>query len=363
MQIDMHYYACFALAHLAGFPPEAAAIIANCSQYVDDSVKAEVKTAPDGSKLLVEETAHITADVKNVDPDDQRMTWLPFHFLPACEGDTFMAKLTCQALSKPFLDLLLRYELIFPEIKFKLPFLGVVAHCLADTFSHQGFSGVSSPLNKVVASTIAVHNTDPVIRDLLGDKLAAFLTKHGDQGGLARILASETIEAITGAVGHGAVATYPDEPYLKWEYRQEESGKTIKRNNQEIFLAGCQALLEFFQRFKKQCLPTASPLSNPTSYQQCERAIQDILAIEHGHEERSQAWSDAVACGDLGPALAGGIPPYLGHRMDEERDCFTRSPNPSAIANRPLYGFYAAASLHRHYVLRELLPSWEIVVI
>jgi len=42
MQIDIHYYAAYAMARLAGLRPRAARTIATASQYVDDAVDADI---------------------------------------------------------------------------------------------------------------------------------------------------------------------------------------------------------------------------------------------------------------------------------------------------------------------------------
>ena len=41
MQIDIHYYAAYAMVRLAGLRPKAAGTIATASQYVDDAVEAD----------------------------------------------------------------------------------------------------------------------------------------------------------------------------------------------------------------------------------------------------------------------------------------------------------------------------------
>jgi hypothetical protein len=111
---------------------------------------------------------------------------------------------------------------------------------VADTFAHFGFSGVSSRVNRVQISTLKPDNADP----LLLEWLPTFFKKYSKQGGLLKNfrslttdLASITGGALSGALGHGAVATLPDQPYLEWEYAYEApevaGATTVHRENQK----------------------------------------------------------------------------------------------------------------------------------
>jgi hypothetical protein len=82
-------------------------------------------------------------------------------------------------------------------------------------------------------------------------------------------------------------------------------------------------------------------------------------------------WQDWFRNGRLHPSVHGEkIPPYDQERWDADRDGFSnylltlraRNEKPSPVALN-VYRFYQAASYHRHYVLRELLPAHGIVVV
>jgi hypothetical protein len=365
LKIDMHYCATNALARCAGFSPSAANSMAAAAQYVDDSVTSVVETAVEGAKIQVVETAHTTTDALNANPDDQRLTWLPFHFMPAGEGSSFMEQLVCRADSDNMQAVTNHYDLTRPIGPFTLELMGVLAHCFMDTFSHQGFSGVSSPLNKVEATSIVIHNPDPTLKDMLGSKLGDFFFKYGEQGGLLpelRAVISTGAEIATGAVGHGAVGMYPDYPYLKWEYTYQGSGQKVVRDNPAIFMQACQALYEMFCRFLRTH-PEFGAGGIQVPFSQIERAVKDLLTLEKSTDERCQAWSDALKTGSLGPADPQGIPPYPGKAWDATRDSFSELANPAAIIGEGVYRLYQAASYHRHFVLRELLPANGMVVV
>lgn len=57
------------------------------------------------------------------------------------------------------------------------------------------------------------------------------------------------------------------------------------------------------------------------------------------------------------------IPYYDPEPWDKQRDHFPALDKPEKAAASEVYQFYQAASHHRHYVLRELLPKHELVVI
>ncbi|MDO9566757.1 MAG: hypothetical protein Q7J15_08465 [Candidatus Desulfaltia sp.] len=47
----------------------------------------------------------------------------------------------------------------------------------------------------------------------------------------------------------------------------------------------------------------------------------------------------------------------------KRRDHFLALDKPEEATASEVYHFYQAASLHRHYILRELLPKHELVVL
>ena len=81
MQIDMHYYGTYCVARAAGLNRESARIIATAAQFVDDNAQENGIDLADASACRVEATAHHTADLSNIDPDDQRTSMGTFPFL------------------------------------------------------------------------------------------------------------------------------------------------------------------------------------------------------------------------------------------------------------------------------------------
>ena len=96
MQLDMHYHATYAMARAAGIEPNDAQIIATSAQFVDDNVARSHVTFRDGSRIDQEATAHHPIDLSNRDDRDQRRVWVPFHFIPGNEGDSYTERLKCR---------------------------------------------------------------------------------------------------------------------------------------------------------------------------------------------------------------------------------------------------------------------------
>ena len=67
MQVDMHYYATYALARAGGFTKEDSRIIATSSQFVDDNAGTweDAIEFEDGARLDTEPTAHHNANWTN----------------------------------------------------------------------------------------------------------------------------------------------------------------------------------------------------------------------------------------------------------------------------------------------------------
>src|SRR5689334_16413260 len=152
MQTDMHYYGTYAMARASGLHPTAAQVIANAAEYVDDSDYVQTQLA-DQAYFEAGPTAHHPVNKENLDIIDQRRIWVPFHFPPGDEGTTYEEKLICRKDSAIARELIERYVGL-ENLGFNIELMGIAAHVYADTFSHYGFSGISSDLNQVDADSI-----------------------------------------------------------------------------------------------------------------------------------------------------------------------------------------------------------------
>jgi len=366
MQIDIHYYAAYAMARLAGLRPKAARTIATASQYVDDAVEADIQHHENGNKLAPIVTAHRLLElIENRDVNDQPFVWVPFHFFPGNKGKDFTEQLICQKDS-PLVNELIDQYLDLQDRPFALELIGLIAHVYADTFSHAGFSGVSSTRNKVDAASITPLNAEAPTATYLDKKLDSFFRIFGFQGGLwtnvRRSIISSGAETASGALGHGAVATLPDLPYLEWSFKYEHSPEIVKHNNADTFLEACMKLHKLFQRFVSLS-PGHDDGTSGIDFGRVEDRIKDILSFQGGKTQRSKKWRTAFTKGELGIKPGEKIPLYDPAPWDKQRNHFPGLDKPEKAVASNVYRFYQAASLHGHTMLRELLPRHKLILV
>lgn len=346
MQLDMHYYGTYSMARAAGIKPEFAQAIAASAQYVDDSNTAGIELR-DGAFLSCAATAHHPVDTRNIDAHDQRQVWIPFHFLPGNKGATFEERLVCQmdsALANEVID----HALVHANKSYGPMLIGVVAHVYADTFSHYGFSGISSEKNSVDNDSITPRITSSEILRYAKAKADDFFEKRkADAADLIKL-------------GHGGVATYPDRPYLHWNFRYSDGRLSGERDNPTTFQLACEKLHGMFVRFG-QATPNCANLDDFVPFEKMRGAVTDIIVREGKIEERIEAWQKAANAGKL-YRQAGPIPVYQGGRFSED---LARLPNYASheIEEKFVFQFMQAATLHRDFVLRQLLPNHGLQIL
>lgn len=351
MQLDMHYYGTYAMARAAGIDAEHAQVIATAAQFVDDNDKREAKDLDNGARLRLRPTAYGTVDFGNLDRDDQRQIWVPFHFLPGGQGRGYLERLVCRKDS-PIAREMVEHHLGLSSRRFARPLIGLTAHVYADTFSHYGFAGISCSFNEVRQSTINLHAGED-IKGYLAERADNF---YGKWGKTLSAVFYDGVETISGALGHGAVATYPDRPFLTWDF-EYENGTRSERQNSETFLEACRALHAMFLRFAADRPDYSAKDSRP--FDAIEPAVHDVLKVEGSKEKRIQAWQDAARSGDIFGTGDEVIPHYNAEQWKDDIENLTDS---NSAVESPSFQFYQAAALHRSYVLRMLLPKYDIVV-
>lgn len=358
MQLDMHYYGTYAMARTAGLLPRVCKTIATAAQFVDDNAADRHIEFEDGGRIDAQATAHhVGSIIENLDAEDQRQVWVPFHFLPGNEGSSFLERLVCRKDST-IARQMISHHLGYAEQPVGAYLIGVAAHVYADTFSHHGFSGISSDRNKVDDKTIEfADGWEPQLANYLKTKKSRFFRRFGRWIARGKSLVAETVSA---ALGHGAVATYPDRPYLRWKFRYEYPRHVrADRENPEDFLDGCRSLHKTFTRFGK-----ANPLlsdGNGAKFADIRKQVGGILAFEGKKVERVDKWRTAARTGLLG-IRAFTIPIYNEKTWAQQADRLSGGRSSKVAMKSDLYRFYQAASIHRQYVLRELLPKHNLVV-
>jgi hypothetical protein len=366
MDLDMHYYGTFALARAAGLDEPIAHRIAMAAEFVDDSTATEVVVHPDGARFRSESTAHHPSDLpKNDDLDDQQLVWVPFHFLPGADGATQSQRLICRKNS-PVAQAMVKHHIEnWHDQPYAIELIGITAHVFADTFAHFGFSGVSSRANRVKSDSFKLINGDP-----LAGKIDGFFKKFGIQGGLIenfrRSVMSEAAEDVTGALGHGAVVTFPDQPYLEWSYQYEMPAvagtKDVERQNANDFEEGARQLHIIFQAFAKIRSEFADGTGG-VDFETIRPTIREIVRLVGPREERIAAWKTAASDGKFTRGRPFSLTDYDHTAWRKQTQELAKLEKPELASAVPAYHFHHAAMMHRSYVLRELLPAYGIYII
>lgn len=360
MQIDMHYYGTYAMARAAGITRDAAKIIATAAQFVDDNAAKDSIEFRDGGRLDAEATAHHTVDRKNIDLEDQRKIWVPFHFLPGNHGKTYTEQLVCRKDSEIAQDMV-KHNLSLADRPYALPLIGITAHVYADSFSHYGFSGISSRRNKIVNDSFKFKGLDTKTEKYILDKAKKFKENYPEEDGFLTNIKSWFAEKLSGALGHGAAVTFPDRPYLKWSFKYEDPERDSgERDNPATFLEGCEALHKLFRNFSK-----ARPDCTETkfaSFSDIKKEVEGILIRQEPKNKRIQAWQNAAKNGNLFATGPETIPRYNADLWHNERENLIRKKDSGTVTRLSVYRFYQAAAVNRTYILRILLPSKGLVV-
>lgn len=253
MQRDFHFYTIYILARCAGFDLEEAGVVAYASQFVDDATRGEPLYFKNGGFFKPVITAHNyhrwVGGLKSLTKEAGYRVWIPFHFIPGVENppkefseieerkkdskvNSFYWRLRVCPVhpgdGSP-MDQVLRRVLETVGRSYGLHFLGIALHVLADTWSHQGFIGLTRPENEV-------EKLDP------DGKGVSFWERLKDK-----------FYDLIPNTGHAEALTIPDEPYRRWSYT-DFLGKRREFDNVERCLSAAKAcyevLQEFYRRFK-----------------------------------------------------------------------------------------------------------------
>jgi hypothetical protein len=227
MRTDFHLAGIYALCARLGLNDGCKRIISFSSEHVDHAFKGETR---DGIT-----TAHGPIDSRNAVFEEGMQMWSAFHFLPGMQGNSFSEKMVCWpsirfvttkpadvSLSGPTgADLLIEWFLQQP---FDPYLTGIVAHILADTWSHRQFNGLFSFANDIeVVDALSMH----VVQER--------------KSWLADLMdTSKNIVLRFLFIGHGEAETLPDIPTEKWTFK-DRNNKQWARNN---LTDSCQPAVE-----------------------------------------------------------------------------------------------------------------------
>lgn len=348
MQIDMHYYGTYAMAVAAGIPKNDAKVIAYAAQFVDDSTRYDSGTHSDMGLLFGITTAHhpVQSFVKHKTDhagtkEEQRKIWVPFHFYPGGVGNSFEEKIICVKDGKIVNEMLDNHISMAVQKDFRFELLGICAHVYQDTFSHYGFSGLSSDYNLIAGGSIEIIEDEPLtLLDKIKDKFEIFIGRLADAG--------------SDSLGHAGGATYPDQPFLHWactfDKNRPKNGKRSDRNNPKTFYESLEKLHTYFSKFAKVYYTD----SKPKSFTEMKDVLEKIINTEGEEDVRAKAWKES--------GLVDGIPNYVPENWENEKKSFDKLATSTEGIKSNAYRFHQAAAYHRYYTLKDLLPKHGIAV-
>jgi hypothetical protein len=350
VQIDFHHGVTYAIARLAGFEHEEASIVAYCAQYVDDSTNSGVINFDNGAMYSRISSAHKMLDYRNFLELANHYVWIPFHFLPGNnylpagqdpEG-SFINKLICRPNSYVAQDMV-RECIQRQTDPYGLYRLGITMHVYADTWAHQGFVGVNHRINEAKNLVNAKGKPDRNLRN--------------------RVTNFFVTEALP--LGHGAVLSHPDKPFLRWGYTNGR-GEKIIRDNPQDFLEAAEQMCRAMQRYLQQD-PDATVPGLPEKDRATIGTLLETIIDDKGRH-RHHKWLQAIADGifSFGAAqvsyAARGQNSWkyaaLGIEGDEE--------NRNKLAYNPEFLkshwklFHDALKAHQFFVIHDLLPRYGI---
>ncbi|MBD2693141.1 DUF6765 family protein [Anabaena catenula] len=353
MQIDFHHGVTYVVARLAGFEHEDASIIAYCAQYVDDAINSGLIRFDNGAMFTRISSAHKMLDYRNFQELAIHHVWIPFHFLPGNGGKPagedpegkFIEKLICRPNSD-VAQQMVRECIQRRESAYGLHRLGITMHVYVDTWAHQGFAGVNHRVNE--AKKLLDENDQPD-RNLM-DRLKNYFVS----------------EALP--LGHGAVLSHPDKPFLRWGYINGR-GEKISRNNPEDFLEAADNMCKAMQRYLKGDADAIVPGLPEPDKSLIALMLANIKDVKG--RVRHQKWLSAIAQGkfSFGAANINYIPKgkdswkYLAlgteSPVDKDNEIFPYHPS-FLVSNWKL--FHDALQAHQFYIIHDLLPQYGICV-
>ncbi|OSM01491.1 DUF6765 family protein [Magnetofaba australis] len=377
MQIDFHHTVTYVAARLASyqgkkFSTQEAEIIAKSAQYVDDATGSGAVNFGNGAMIQRHASAHRMMDYRNFKELKNHQVWIPFHFLPGNDGQEksqaselkFFEKIVCKPDSPVARDMVA--ECIRERDKpFALYRLGITMHVYADTFSHQQFAGVSHQYNEIF--DVVCENDEPPTS--FKERLSNFFKGAVDE--ITSTFVEETLP-----LGHGAALSYPDLPYLKWQYtRKDIDGNSvqIERDNTDLFLSAVIAMHKAMSRFL-----AGDPIAEvePISQSNLD-AIRALFLHEDTRtrdaDGRHAVWLNRLASGNYFEGIDAVELTYHGDGRKAWKYEAIGSPLMSngeqdyykwkqEILTSHWKLFHDALLAHRFHIIHELLPEYGICV-
>ncbi|RUL77506.1 DUF6765 family protein [Dyella choica] len=352
MNNDFHYGVIYILARLAQYDRESATTIAHACQYVDDSTVTGVLDFAGGESFDRFASAHAMYDYLNWVSDSAKRVWAPFHFLPACEGQTFDEKCVCRPNSRTAREMV-KETIRQNHAENGLHRLGVTLHVYVDTWAHQKFSGTISA-NNIVNELRSEHH-EPT--DLLG-QLRKWV-------GVVEDATENAVAGLITRLGHGAALHLPDLPWAKWRYVNGHE-QAIQRDNLPDFMTAADMAFRAIKGFQSG-QEDFENLAGLTA--DAKTSLENLLRDSRSEDsdERLRHLMEEVAKGSI-HGLREEVPEYVAKGEGSwkfeatgidsaETDGLTKPVWQPKFEHSDYRKFHDAVKQHRAYVMGTLLPS------
>jgi hypothetical protein len=252
LQIDFHHTVTYVCARLAGFGHEDADIIAYSSQYVDDAQNEGTINFDNGSCFTRNASSFSVKNYSDFKELKEKYILIPFHYLPGNGGNTldkevkggYHSKLKCTQNSFIAKDMI-KGCFDDKDKPYALHRLGIALNVYSDTFVHYGFSGIPNDTNKIELVKISKINEKENNKEDENwhDKLKEFFDDKYDEK-------EKSFSPECEILGHAAVLSYPDLPYIKW--RHKKGNRIEARNNAFDMFSAVKHIYKILYTYKRE---------------------------------------------------------------------------------------------------------------
>jgi hypothetical protein len=292
MNRDAHYYAILAFAVECGFKKESAKTLAYASQFVDDAkinqltisgptygIELDCKKT---NSLINMATCHSHSHLKTFHHAAMINNTCAFHFVPGCKGNNFAWKMTCKPEGKILQEIKNAALEDDDLIKF-----GIVLHAWADSFSHEGFSGLLSQPNDI--EKLTSYSKVYLCKGIFLSNFILWVKRKFFGGEFDNVF-----DRLVPPYGHAQALHYPDEPYIKWSSEYDDKNiyytghKAPERNNVDIYKKAFKSITSLLKQFlDKHPVHKDNNSSYPTAPSV---DLYDILFTRKSIYEREKLW-------------------------------------------------------------------------
>jgi hypothetical protein len=214
----------------------------------------------------------------------------------------------------------------------------------ADTWAHQRFSGIPHKINSASGNR---H-----INWSLWDSTQSAFVRHVSK------------------LGHGAVLTHPDLPFLRWEYK-DGYGTVIQRDNPAEFLTACKRIFYFYSCYRDAEIHELQPRDEEV----IASSLKDFNSLDAWTRQRQWLRLAKGGCFSFGTltdsemqdavylAKGKGSWKFLALGTESEQDSpddvFPYTP---AFETSNWKLFHDALKEHQREVLYEILPLYQLPI-